>query len=93
MPTYLYAVVMPDGTDGEHFEVFQRMSEPALERHPESGLPVRRVPVPPQFTTKSDVQRFGDSNLKRLGFAKFEKDGDGRYRRTAGSGPDTISAD
>jgi hypothetical protein len=49
--------------------------------------------VPPQFTTNSDTQRFGDSNLKRLGFAKFEKDGDGRYRRTAGSGPDTISAD
>ncbi|MBM4110051.1 MAG: zinc ribbon domain-containing protein [Phycisphaerae bacterium] len=93
MPTYLYAVVMPDGSDGEHFEVFQRMSEPALAHHPESGLPVRRVPVPPQFTTNSDSQRFGDSNLKRLGFAKFEKDGDGRYRRTAGSGPDTIGAD
>jgi len=46
MPTYLYAVVMPDGTDGEHFEVFQRMSEPALERHPESGRLAQKSPHP-----------------------------------------------
>ena len=43
MPTYVYAIIRPDGSDGETFEVFQRMSDPPLEKHPETGQPVRRV--------------------------------------------------
>lgn len=43
MPTYVYETI-PSGTDSpEQFEWRQSMSEPALERHPVSGVPVRRV--------------------------------------------------
>ena len=44
MPTYLYETV-PTATDEAvvRFELRQGFSEPALERHPDSGLPVRRV--------------------------------------------------
>ena len=37
MPLYVYQVIEPDGSDGEVFEIMQRMSEPALATHPESG--------------------------------------------------------
>lgn len=92
MPTYVYAVVLPDGSEGEHFEVFQRLSEPALTVHPQDGRPVRRVIVAPQVQTGSDKQRFSKSNLERLGFSRFERKGSGYFEKTAGKGPDALSA-
>ncbi len=92
MPTYVYEVIQPDGEPGERFEVFQRLSDPALTRHPETGAPVRRAIVAPQVQTMSDKTRFSKSNLERMGFTRFEKRGDGHYEKTAGKGPDAISA-
>ncbi|MCE9620228.1 MAG: zinc ribbon domain-containing protein [Planctomycetes bacterium] len=93
MPTYVYEVVKPGGEAGERFEVFQRLSDPALTAHPETGEPVRRAIVLPQVQTMSDKGRYSKSNLERLGFSRFEKRGDGHYEKTAGQGPDAISAD
>ena len=93
MPTYAYAIIKPDGTDGEVFEVFQKPSDPALTKHPETGEPVRRIIVAPQVQTSSDTQRFSKSNLERLGFTRFERKGSGYFEKTAGKGPDAISAD
>ena len=47
MPTYVYQVVTEDGSEGEVFEVVQKMSEAALKKHPETGAPVRRIPRAP----------------------------------------------
>ncbi len=97
MPTYVYAVVNPDGTDGEIFEVVQRMSDPALSVHPENGRPVRRVILAPNlpmtWSDAADRSRLSNKNLDRLGFTKYERAGDGKYEKKAGSGPDLISAD
>ena len=94
MPTYVYAIIRPDGSDGETFEVFQRMSDPPLEKHPETGQPVRRVVVAPQVQTMTDKARFSKKNLDRLGFTRYERKGSGYYERTAGDqGPPAISAD
>ena len=97
MPTYVYAVVKPDGSLGEHFEVVQKMSDATLEKHPETGEPVRRVPQLPmiggQHSTAADKRKISDSNLDRLGFTKYQKVGDGKYETTAGAGPKSISAD
>lgn len=97
MPRYVYAVVKPDGTLGEHFEVSQPMSDAPLERHPESGEPVRRVPQVPmiggQHSAAADKRKVSDSNLGRLGFTKYQKVGDGKYEKTAGEGPKTIHRD
>ena len=56
MPMYVYAVVLPDGSEGESFEVLQSMSEPSLIRHPDTGEPVRRLlsVCVPQGTTTAD---------------------------------------
>jgi predicted nucleic acid-binding Zn ribbon protein len=39
MPLYTYEII----DSSERFELRQSMSEPALEQHPETGVPVRRV--------------------------------------------------
>lgn len=44
MPTYLYETVPAAGNGAaKRFEVKQSFSDPPLEVHPETGVPVRRV--------------------------------------------------
>ena len=52
MPIYVYEVINDDGSEGEQFELFQSMSEPALSKHPETGKPIRRVFQPPAIGGK-----------------------------------------
>lgn len=97
MPTYVYAVVKPDGSHSDHFEVVQKMSDAPLTAHPETGEPVQRVPQAPMLggahSDASDKRKLSDSNLDRLGFTKYQKVGDGKYEKTAGEGPRTITRD
>lgn len=98
MPTYVYEVVTKDGAPGERFEVVQTMNEPALERHPETGQPVRRVFLPPmvggRWGDEAMAKSIGDDKkLERLGFTKYVKSGDGTYEKAVGKGPKTISRD
>ena len=96
MPTYVYQVIEDDGSDGEIFEVFQKMSDPTLQTHPESGKPVRRLIQAPNISGKwsesATKQMLSDKNLDRIGFTKYERAGDGKYVKRAGSGPPTIDA-
>ena len=97
MPTYEYAVIKPDGTLGEPFDVFQSMAEAHLKKHPETGEPVKRLVSAPGLALKhsdaSDKSKLSDSNLDRLGFTKYQKSGDNARDKTAGKGPDSISRD
>lgn len=93
MPTYVYQVIKPDGSEGETFEVFQKMSDPPLTKHPETGEKVQRVIVPPMISDGSKRDMLSDKNLDRLGFTKYQNAGDGQFEKKAGSGPDVISAD
>lgn len=97
MPTYVYVVIKDDGSEGETFEVVQKMSDDALTKHPETGEPVRRVPVAPhiagEWSDGATKSKLSDKNLDRLGFTKYQRAGDGQFEKRAGSGPDTISAD
>jgi len=43
MPIYEYEVLNEDGTPKGIFETTQKMSDPALTRHPETGEPLRRI--------------------------------------------------
>jgi hypothetical protein len=94
MPYYLYEVVLPDGSGGEQFEVFQRMSEESLAAHPETGEPVRRVftepSAPRAWTDAQGKAAVSDKNLASKGFTKYVKTGNGTYEKTAGSGPKQI---
>lgn len=98
MPTYVYEFVQEDGSGGETFEFVQRISDPPLTHHPETGVPVRRVIQAPfiggMWSDSSMKKRVSDDKkLDRLGFTKYVKAGDGYYEKRAGKGPDVISKD
>lgn len=98
MPIYVYEFVTENGAGGETFELLQRISDPPLTVHPETGAPVRRVIQPPfiggtwsehaMHKSTSD-----DKKLDKLGFTKYVKAGDGIYEKRAGKGPQVISKD
>jgi predicted nucleic acid-binding Zn ribbon protein len=98
MPLYVYEVITEDGSEGEQFEIFQKMSDAPLTQHPETGKPIRRVFQPPAVGGKWSESAMNravadDKKLDRLGFTKYVKSGDGVYEKRAGKGPDVISAD
>lgn len=96
MPLYEYAVVNPDGSHGQTIEVLQRIGEPPLTKHPETGEPVERimsasrVPKPPGDRIKGDIS---NRNLEAQGFTKYQKTATGKYEKVLGEGPDMIQRD
>ena len=72
MPTYVYVVIREDGSEGEPFEVVQKMTDDALTEHPETGEPVRRVIIAPNiagdYSEGTNKSKLSDANLDRLGF-------------------------
>jgi predicted nucleic acid-binding Zn ribbon protein len=98
VPTYVYEVVTGTDAPGETFELMQRISDPPLTVHPETGAPVRRV-IQPVFIGGSWSEHSmhkstsDDKKLDRLGFTKYVKAGDGHYEKRAGKGPNVISRD
>ena len=97
VPTYVYQEILDDGSDGEIFEIVQRMADEALVTHPRTGRKVKRLLQPPGIPFKSGgpgkKPSLDDGNLARLGFTKYEKASDGKYEKTVGKGPDLISRD
>ncbi len=93
MPTYVYETISEDEAEYDRFEIYQKLCEPALTEHPESGLPVRRVICAPAVVSRLHSKDIAKDNkrLSQLGFTKYEKTGDGKYERTAGTaGPKTF---
>lgn len=97
MPTYVYQIINEDDSEGETFEVFQKMSDIPLTKHPETGQPVRRIIQPPiipgKWSDQATKSTLSDKNLDRLGFTKYQRAGDGKFEKKAGKGPNVISAD
>ena len=92
MPMYVYQVIEADGTEGEVFEIMQRMSEAPLTAHPQTGKPVKKLLSAPNTVTKFGAGNLSNDRLGRLGFTKYEKAGDGHYEKKAGGGPDVIKS-
>lgn len=86
MPTYEYEVITPDGHPGRRFEVQQRMSDPPLTHDPETGEPVQRVLHAPRIGGRLSDGALNatlkdNRKLAELGFTKYQKTGDGSYRK------------
>lgn len=95
MPTYVYEVILEDGESGEQFELFQRMADEPLTKHPETGAPVRRVFQAPHITGlasmgKAEKSVKDDRKLEQMGFTKYVKSSDGQYEKVCGKGPNQI---
>ena len=94
MPTYVYETVVPDGQQPVRFEVFQKMADDPLEKHPETGEPVRRVIVPVNIGgtwTQAESRLKSDKGIARSGLTKYVKTDDGKYEKAAGDGPASFS--
>ena len=94
MPLYEYVILNDDGSEGESFEVLQKIADPPLKKHPQSGQPVRRIMSSPSVKKPySGGPITGDTsnkNLERLGFTKYQKSKTGTYEKILGEGPDLI---
>ena len=97
MPIYVYEIVLEDGSAGERVEILQRMSDPPLTHHPETGQPLRKVltsaAIAGKWSNLKSSNSLSDDNLGKKGFTKYVKAGDGKYEKSAGEGPDVISRD
>lgn len=96
MPIYVDETIVEDGTAEETIEVLQQLSEPSLTRHPETGLPVRRVITAAVIAGRwSDMKarsNLSDKNLNAKRFTKHVQMEDGKYEKRAVEGPDMIAA-
>lgn len=96
MPTYVYEILNKKGqATGERFEVVQSMADDPLDKHPETGQPVRRAFVPFRIAGKmspmhTDKALQDDRKLEKLGFTKYVKASDGKYEKVVGQGPNMI---
>ena len=96
MPIYTYQILKQDGSPGESFEVLLKLSDPPLERHPETGEKVTRVYKPVHIAGMTSALHsktlLSDKNLEKNGFTAYRRNGKGHYERTAGSGgPESLS--
>ena len=97
MPTYVYEIVLPDGSGGGRFERIEPMSDPPLTRHPETGEPVRRVlttfAIGGSWAGVGAKGLLSNRNLEEKGFTKYVRTGEGTYEKQVGKGPDTLGGE
>ena len=93
MPLHKYE---PDGDSCPYcqkgFEVLQRLHDAPLTQCPECGKPCHRA-ISTVATIRSERDLLSPKNLERHGFTQYKRTGDGKYEKTAGGGPRTISGD
>lgn len=93
MPLYEYAPIDPPGCAlcCYGFEVMQRLSDPVLTKCPACSAAVQRMLCASQVIAgQAHVLR--EEHVARHGFTQYRRVGKGKYEKTAGKGPDTISS-
>lgn len=94
MPFYEYQSKNPD-TGCRYcmtgFERLQKLSDAALLACPECAGPVKRVISAPNVQS-GHAHMHKPANLEKSGFTQYRKVGKGKYEKTAGKGPEKISA-
>lgn len=83
MPVYVY-YYLDNPDSAERLEIWQEISEPALEDCPITGRAIRRQvgSTMPAVIGKEHV--LGDENVKNRGFVKYVKSADGIYEKAQG---------
>lgn len=93
MPIYEYAPTRGGcPTCREHIEVLQKLSDPPLAACPDCGAPLERV-LSPASVVQGQAHVLREDNVARRGFTQYRRVGKGKYEKTAGKGPATISDD
>jgi putative FmdB family regulatory protein len=93
MPIYEYRAKTPGcATCRDGIERLQKISDPPLAACPACNAPLERVISAPSVVAgQGHVLR--EQHLSKHGFTQYRKVGKGKYEKTAGNGPPTISDD
>lgn len=92
MPIYEYVASTEEACDHcrAGFEVLQRLSDSDIRFCPICTRPVqRRISAP--AVAGGGAHLLKESHFSKHGFTQYRKVGKGKYEKTAGDGPDTIS--
>ena len=73
------------------FTRLQKLSDAPILACPECGSRVKKVISAPNVQMGTAHMHKKD-NIEKHGFTQYKKVGQGQYEKTAGKGPDTISA-
>jgi putative FmdB family regulatory protein len=94
MPIYEYIASNTPGcpTCRNGFERLQKIADATLTACPDCGRPVQRVLSAPQVVA-GQGHVLQEGHIARHGFTQYRRVGKGKYEKTAGKGPDTISGD
>ena len=69
MPIYQYYEIFPDGSEGEPFDVSQKINEPTLKVHPITGNSIKKYFSAPSINTeysdKKTKKQLDPSNLQQ----------------------------
>ena len=97
MPIYQYYEIFPDGSEGEPFDVSQKMSDPPLERHPHIGNPVKKCFLVKLVCNNKIIRKQSNisthKNLEKRGFYLKKTKQPIRCHKKVGTdkrAPDTI---
>ena len=94
MPLFKYGHTEGKGEECQDVvEVLQNRDEAELTVCPTCGRPVRKMLNIRVASIKSERDMLSPKNLADHGFTQYKKSGDGFYEKTAGDGPQVISAD
>ena len=99
MPLYTYQAKSIDHACGHcvlPFDVMQKLADERLSVCPECGSPIKKIIAAVHLntgTTGSPSTTLSERNIEKNGFTQYRKVGKGQYEKTAGKGPDSISAD
>lgn len=93
MPLYEYRPVAASCPQCQgRFECWQSLSDPALTTCPACGQPCERVISAVSIATGSS-HVLKESHFSERGFTQYRRTAHGAYEKTAGPGPEKISAD
>lgn len=93
MPIYEYQAAGQDCCDfcEVSFDIMQKMSDEPLKLCPECHNPVKRKISRPNLARPAPS--LSADNIEKHGLTQFKKVEKGVYEKTAGKGPDYITAD
>lgn len=78
------------------FNVMQKMSDEPFKHCTYCGAPIKKIIRSVNLqgkTTRSPASTLSEKNIAKHGFTQYKKIGKGKYEKTTGKGPDSISAD
>ncbi len=78
------------------FDVMQKLADPVLTHCSYCGCEIKKIITASHIntgTTGSPNSTLSEKNIAKNDFTQYRKVGKGQYEKTAGKGPNNISAD